>query len=65
MGNELRSYCAECDRLWAIYTAAVARSIDMDKLAPSDSEARKAADLDWDAARIALTKHVATHPTPR
>jgi hypothetical protein len=60
----MSSNCPECDRLWATYSAAVAQSIDVGKLAPADSEAKKLADLAWDAARLALTKHVASHPKP-
>jgi len=40
------------------------RSCDFAQSKTVDVDAQKAADLAWDEARIALTKHVASHPMP-
>jgi hypothetical protein len=61
----MSSTCAECDRLWAHYSAAYTQSCDLGKSKDCDPNDQKAADLAWDLARIALTRHVATHSVPR
>ena len=57
----MRQKCFECERLWAVYTEIILRSAELSKSDTASPETHKATNIEWENARTAIIKHMATH----